>query len=403
MSSGTLLDLLTQSGLVDEKILSKLRREIENPEKNVKPAAIVKFLIDKGHLTKDQGKKFLSGEWSPPKQLVDDPQFVVKDDSKERDYDTDDLTSVADNKNEITVPVVRQVTEEIDVSVPEMGTRVFGSSDIDASDDVEIGVDIQQTIVPGMGGIVNSPVDPFAGTVDTVETVEDEGYDEEIDDAFEGKKNQADQWKTKWLYVGFTSLAILMIVGAALILAVFQAEPEELYKAAEDSYVNGTFGDAMTKFRDFHTRFPKNDKASKARVREVQSMIWLPFNSKNLNEVYKVAIEKIPTIENEPEYGIIKEDYAIWFPQVVLYYSEKALEESTVEGMETALKTAEDSKQILAFMTGAQKTSPNAAPVLENAENNLLTVAGLIEKEKDYGKALIDISNGGGESNPSSV
>ena len=65
---------------------------------------------------------------------------------------------------------------------------------------------------------------------------------------FKGKKDQSNQWQNKWLFIGFGILGTLIIVGTLLVFATGFVTAEDRFKAAMDSFENGTYKDAINKF-----------------------------------------------------------------------------------------------------------------------------------------------------------
>ena len=61
MSAAKFLDKLEQTGLLDDKVLATLRKQVASSKKRVSPQAVAKILIQKGHLTSKQAKKMLEG------------------------------------------------------------------------------------------------------------------------------------------------------------------------------------------------------------------------------------------------------------------------------------------------------------------------------------------------------
>ena len=59
MSAQQLLDRIEQQGLLDDKIVSKLRKQVA-AKNNVSPKSVIKTLVDKGMLTSFQAKKLLA-------------------------------------------------------------------------------------------------------------------------------------------------------------------------------------------------------------------------------------------------------------------------------------------------------------------------------------------------------
>ena len=60
MSPKELVDKLDQMGIIEARVLKKMRREVDNPEKNPSIKGVLTYLVKRGHLTKDQAKKPVS-------------------------------------------------------------------------------------------------------------------------------------------------------------------------------------------------------------------------------------------------------------------------------------------------------------------------------------------------------
>ena len=59
MSPRQLLEKLENLGIIDPSILERIRQEIENPEKKVKPKAILRYLVQKKQITEEQANRML--------------------------------------------------------------------------------------------------------------------------------------------------------------------------------------------------------------------------------------------------------------------------------------------------------------------------------------------------------
>ncbi|MFN9344512.1 MAG: hypothetical protein ACK6DB_18255, partial [Planctomycetota bacterium] len=59
MSASQLLDRIEQTGLVDSKTLTRLRKEVDSASKPLKAKAVAKYLVDKGLMTQAQIDRLL--------------------------------------------------------------------------------------------------------------------------------------------------------------------------------------------------------------------------------------------------------------------------------------------------------------------------------------------------------
>ncbi len=397
MTPSQLIETIERSGLVDARIIAKIKRELDNPAKPVKSKAVIKFLVDKGELTAAQGEKFLAGKWQPPKQLQPEPGFEVNQPPK-ADFDTDDLTNMVPD---VAPPKTPSKQERPQVVSPVEATRIYDVNEaVGVIEELEVPVSVQPTEIydPLQAAGFGPPTSPFDSPLGG--SSNNEAGPKPVE--FAGKKNKSDQWATKWIYIGGAILAILLVVGAVLTLSVFGEAPEKLLEASEKSFLAGNFLDAATKSKEFYESYPGHAGANGARVREVQSLISNAYSMKSYKEVFAIAKEKIPTIEQLPTYDNIKEDFAIWFPAVALAASESVLneKEKTIAGMQSGLQKAEESGQLLDYLSGTQRNMDNVKTSLEKYENNLKTIRGLINKEIDYEKSLKEIEELASQSKP---
>ena len=158
MSVRQLVNLIEKMNVVDDKILSRIRREIDDPEKNVKPKAILSFLVKKEQLTKKQATKLLKES-----QQVAVDEIEIKPEPK-NSHDTDNLIglSPADIEVEVEAEVEVEVEPEIEVEVE---VEVEVESDIVEVevDPVEVEVDpveIEAVVPAPVQGL--DPLDTYA-------------------------------------------------------------------------------------------------------------------------------------------------------------------------------------------------------------------------------------------------
>ena len=213
MSPRQLLEKLEALGGIDEKILGKIRKEIQNPEKNVKPKAVLSYLVKKGQLTPKQAKNLLKETPAPAKPpTADEIQVVEPNEPAEKDYDTNDLMglepeSVVEPVVEPTVePIVEvepvlEVEPTIDPGATIMDDGLLASDSPDevvvVQPSVEAPIDHQepelQETMPSTG--IAEP----GGAFDSQQVYADQPAGSKVH-SFIGKRNQKDQWNTCLLY-----------------------------------------------------------------------------------------------------------------------------------------------------------------------------------------------------------
>ncbi len=389
MTPQELLERLEGLGLVEQKIIDKMRRQIQAPGHKIRPKAIVAYLVKKDHITKAQAAKLLT--------IIDTPKQIKHEElevkvPQENTYDTDDLTTTA-----------KEVVQEVD---PQMTMDAVEADDDDEGDVVEV-VDVARPAEP-IVDMVQQPApldapfdDPLGGHfgADYEGGYGDEGSGEHQKPVlgFRGKRLKRDQWATKWLYIGFGILGSLLIFGAVLYYAVNRVSAEDQFKAAVTSFENGSYSDSIEKFDEFIEDNPKHEKVGTAKLRRVQALIAQTYESKNWDETISRAKTQLPILLDDPDVkmDVIRDDLGVMLPNAAMQISERATKQTEIRAMEEHLEKANAAKAVVDnpnYIPTSIRKRPSVANVLDKLNNNILSVEGLIQKEHDYSSTLSDIS-----------
>ena len=220
---------------------------------------------------------------------------------------------------------------------------------------------------------------------------------------FAGKRDQSNQWQNKWLFIGFGILGTLVIVGSVLVFATGFVTAEDRFKAAMDSFENGTYKDAINKFDDFMERYPKHEKMPTAKVRRVQSMLADTYVAKNWDETIKRAASELPKLEEDEDvdFAPVRDDLAYMLPTSTLNIAKRAKKQPTIELMEKELERARGANAIVnnpVYIPGPTRKSATVAKLLDEIANTIAACEGLIRKEEDYDRALVEIQELGEQS-----
>ena len=257
MSPRQLLEKLESLGSIDEKVLGKIRKEIQNPDKTVKPKAVLSYLVKKGQLTKKQASVLLKTPTADEIEVVE---------PLEKEYDTNDLMGVG--PEEVVEPIVEPIPdsglEPVVLAEDDLGETIMDDGLL--VDDLEEVAVVEPDIVAPIEDLptevvhevtpVTSPLDADMdgfGT-DGFESTQPAASTESRVSTFVGKRNQKDQWATKWLYIGFGILGTLAIGLVVLYLATSGQTAEDMYEAASTSFNNQSWGDATEKYEAYLER-----------------------------------------------------------------------------------------------------------------------------------------------------
>lgn len=381
MSASQLLDRIEQTGLVDSKTLARLRKEVDNASKPLKAKAIAKYLVDKGLMTQAQIDRLLEAATAPAGKL----------------QNTDELLNLGGIPASPTRPSGKGVTQVVPVEEDPGATRVFGLDEVVELDEVpEVPVEVLAPLGlddPLLGG--TAPAGTGGGFGEAVAT---ESPTRETSRAsFRGKVDTSNQWQTKWLFIAFGLLAVLGLIGSVLYLSLAGESAENLFKMAEASFNQTAYLDAAKKYNELYTKFPGNEKANYAKVKEVQALLAGPHERKNFTEVLTIAKEHLDRVLDLRELDDVRQDLALMLSNSILAESEAALKKPSNAEMAEATKKLE--AQIAEFVDrdvyipGNIKKTPAITVLLEKLTNNVKLLNGSIKKEDDYVKALAEIKS----------
>lgn len=381
MKTEDFLRALRSSQILPDAIMQKLDAKVANTEKHVSPKSIAKYLIEKGFLSKYQARQLLAGELTP----ADDVQIQV---SRESSQDTDELLR--------------------DLRPDPNATRVATDVTEDEGDDhVEVvEVDYEQTMQHGM------PTDPHA--LPTGQGMDPLGaglgFDSEAEaepeadgpaTSFAGKKAKKDQWESKWLFIGFTLLGLMLILGGVLFVTLFKVDSSRAWESLLEDFNNGSYASALTKIEKFRDDYPSDENATRALVMGVNCKLRIPYDSRSWDNVVDTARDELPDLQEELEtlneaemFDEIRDELSVILPGTALGYSREGVETPDVAAKEELLKKTLDAQTLIdesAYVPTSRKRNPGVAAVLTELENNVAIIRRQIEMENRYTQTLEQI------------
>ena len=393
MTPSQLLTRIEALGSVDAKYVAKIRKQIEDPAKVVKSKAIVKYLLDKSQITKSEAKKLLA----PP---TEDEIVVVE---PAADFDSSALIDTGDFQTQPAEPIVEAVAEPIVEAVAEpIVEAVAEPIDLDATIH-EPGPFVPE--IPGpAGGFDNQPAfeqnvydepafdEPQAAPAKEYSAVE----------AFKGKRDQKDQFKTKWLFIGPAILGLLGIGIFLLQYVVFSQNAEAMIEAANDAHERGNWGEAIQRAEDVIKDHPSHEQIPLMRAKRVQSILRSKFDGKSYGEMITQAdlLLKPLSEEEDTKISVIRDDLSVILPRGLDEIASKAAKKMVVDAnndvamMESELSTIMEYQKVIdnrVYVSEIQRRKQVLAEVLSRITNNINLIKGLIDKEKDYKSALVEI------------
>lgn len=394
MTPRQLLEKLEGLGIIDAEVLDKIRKEVENSDKTVKPKAILRYLVKKKQVTEKQAKLLLNPD-AEPKKTADEIEVVQP---IQKEYDTDDLTGLASQSEE--EPEVKADPPEI----PEIAVDVdYGVTLIDDGG-------LVNEVEPEV--IVSTVFDPIAIGTDVPQEADYGGLDEAgfesggyatqsvkhpVHATFKGKRDKSDQWATKWLYIGFGILGTLLIAVAILYVVNVGKDPEDMFEAAMNSFNKQSYADAYQKFDDYLEQYPKHKDAATARARRIHSIIRQTYGLRNYSEVIQQAETLLPELAEDEngKLNLLREDLAVMIPSSLAEISKRATKVTDLAKMEKELGVIIGYRQVVenpVYIPSSLRKTPSVNDNYLRIDNNIRMLKGQIDKEKRYNIDLVTIA-----------
>lgn len=414
MSPSELLEKLELLGTIDSGVLGKIQRQIETPGKVVKVSAMLKFLVKNGQLTEAQARELFKESKAAPAPVAApaDPapktadHFEVTEEPDDNEHDTGDLIG---GVNEETVPVKPTPEPEI---IAEVEPEVEIEPEVIAEPEIEAAPvkkpkrkKKKKKVVQPEPEIIEESAFNDAGFDDHTALDMDAGFADDADPVsgdkprgFQGKVDKSNQWKTKWLYIGFGILATLLIGVGVLWLAVSGVSAEDLYKAAQDNFKKQAYQGAVKQFDEYIQKYPTHKNIHDARATRAQAVLRTSYDASRWDEVLKRAEIELPPLADgdyeESELPAIRNDLSVMLPSSLRHISHEATEIRDVAEMKAAkTKIAAYRKTVdnPVYILPSQRKSPGTAKLLDQIDNNLKVLDGHIRKEQDYASTLSEI------------
>ena len=418
MSVRQLLDRIEEMNVVEDKILNRIRREIDDPEKNVKAKGILSFLVKKQQITKKQAAKLFRETQQAAENISVKPEAPNVHDSdvligvahKEKPVDSaEDLINLVNPEPEpieVEVEPIEVEVEPVAVEVEPVAVDVETVAVEPSDSDVEVDLDVESDPIADPVGVQQTMIssEPLADySADALSTGMDETPQtpkKTTGKGFQSKIESSDQWSSKWLYIGFGLLGTILISLAVLWLAVGRQNIEALEEQAEKSFTTGAYSDAISKTEQLLELSPRSEDAEKWKVRVVHCHLAQPFERKRYEEVLTVAEEHLPIVSELEAFDELRQDLArTILPTTAVALTSEAFANSNKEGatideIKSELATVMRVEALVdnpAYMPGSFKKMNTVAKQLDKIKDHVRGIENSIKKETEFQTAKTEI------------
>ena len=372
MSPTKLINQLEALGKLDSRIIAKLREQVDSSPKPPKATSILKYLVKKNLITEAEAKKIYKAD-----------KLAEKRAEETRVASPEELMVIAEEEEAEIAEVENSLSEVIDPEELSLSKAPRGRKPTYADSFEEM----------GSSSVVDPPKDSARAG---------DGGSETSHENFR-KWDSKNQWTSKWPFIGFGVLLVLIMASTFLAIWFGGVNADKQYEAARVSMKNLTFADAEEKFSNYLKDNPKHKFADDARSFRVQAVMRNQFSAKRWAETILSAKKLLPELSQQDNNQLVKirDDVGLMLSESLYHETESAVQLETLGEMETSIKKLNDDYKFIdnpIYLSGTMRKGQRVATFLADIENNIQTVNGLINKEKNYATALVDIKALGGKS-----
>ncbi len=365
-----LIDRLEASGMLDHEIIEALRQQLEESGARVTPEAVVKLLVDNGHLTRFQATKLI-GELRSGDMQEGEGKGSESPALREIDLglaeEPSALGGVASSKDgDMTAALILDDDDEV------LEEAILDDDDIAEAEAVgEQELVAEAVAVDDMAAMSPHPVVPSGGR----------------------KGPQKNVWDSIWIYGIAGLIAGLLLIGAALFYVLNRTSAEDFVANGDKDYASGNFVAAKETYLDFIKNYPTDKSASMAKVRiGIADIVLAKDSVGDAGLGLEKAKTVLPTIENEPAFEAHRQDVAGILVDIGSKISSKADNLKVADDKETTLKQLKDWFVLLEnpmYMSSALRQS--FGPRITGIEETASRVERDILRDRSLAKTLTDI------------
>lgn len=371
MSPHKLINQLEALGKLDSRIIAKLREQVDSSPKPPKATSILKYLVKKDLISESQAKKILK---------ADKAENVAAEAT--RIISPEELMAVAQAEAEEIDQVEQSLSEVIDPQDLQLSKAPKGPKP----------------------SFTDSFADMSTGSNPPAAASGDAAGDDQRAQSQEGfrKWDTKNQWASKWPFIGFGVLLLLIMGGSFLAIWLGGVNADKQYDAAISSMKNLTFADAEEKFSNYLKDNPTHKFADDARAFRVQSIMRKQFSAKRWSQTIGSAQTLLPELSQQENNQLakIRDDVGLMLSESLFHETETAVQLETLEEMESSVEKLNQYYDFIdnpIYLSGTARKGQRVATFLSEIENNIQTVNGLINKEKDYSTTLVKIRDLGAQ------
>lgn len=399
------IDRLEQQGLLDAKIISQLRKQVEK-KKNVTADKIARYLVEKGHLTKFQAIKLVGETTSLDKAAgnarlaatreMSEDELGFAESPEEEVIELQDASTPAESPQKASSDTEQLTALDPDPEPAAKASTAPGKKKGKGKSQPKPEA-AQPPSSPPPAPLDLDPVGPPASPLDDLSSAPLDNVgnvfgDNEPAESLHGPrpvgKIKQNQWDSLLLLVGGTALLVLIVIGVVLFLSLTRGVADEIFAQAEEAYNAGNYGYSIEIYEKFIEKFPRHEKVSIANVR---------IGTARLRQSYKVpeqglktANTVLPNIENEEAFADTgRPELASMLPKIAEGFVMKGLNARTLAEKEQLLGFAQDAMKLVRNPVYLPATQIKAQlATIQGIEENMGRIQREINRSKNLASTL---------------
>jgi outer membrane protein assembly factor BamB len=355
------VDKLEGTGLLHPDIIAELRRQLADTKGRVTVEALAKLLVDNGHLTKFQATKLVAElrDDSPPAA----PAKPAPPTTSASELDLAPLEGSAakpstDAAKPIVTPDEVEVVEVIEDDVEEVVEVV---EEVEAVEVIEEAPEVVDVVATPRKK--KSPSPAPAPSIFPTSAPQGVAASDPMSPPPKPKlpaKAKRNPWEDfRILGVG-SVLAVLLLLGAALLWWYFRGTADELIEQANKSYEGRSYETAEKFYTDFVERFTADDRLSFAKVRKALSQLRrVAETNADPKEALKTAKLVLPAIAEEPGLQSERGDLTGVLLSIAEKYNSRADAEKETAGKKALMESQKELQTLIdnpQFVGSGQRT-----------------------------------------------
>jgi TolA-binding protein len=329
----TILSAVEESNLVSDDVIEELRQRLEKSRQPPDLKAAVKWLVQKEHITSDQGRRLLARAPSAgaapkaaePAQADDDDLKLFEEPpaapapskapSQRRPDDDLKLSPLDDVETAETNSTSSSSNKRSDA-------RWAGTPEASSSRRSERSEPpAPRSKSPRRERVASSGAAAYdAGASNDIFGATGDGFGGEEPKPERGKKKanggQRSIWDTPLMLLGGGMLIVIIIAIGFLYFRIGHLSGDDTFKQADDLYKSGSYTQAIDKFDKYLKDFPDHEQVSLARVeRGMARMRQAVEGARDYSKTLETVKSIIAEISPEEQFGEAQKELASLLPQ----------------------------------------------------------------------------------------